>query len=170
MRAQDIYKLVHQGVFGPGHIIASAARARQGLKQEMAALEARSPKSKVRSQSEPELEAIEPRGRLVRVNLRPLFGEGGGRYADWLVEALVVSARSVKGNPVQMNQRLAAAVRWCRGNLPRQAAELEQMAARAGESDFPAFHHSVAYSRAYRPAYRVILSDCLRPRASGRAG
>ena len=193
LRAQDIYKLIHQGVFGPGHIIASAARARLMLKEEMAALEARSPhcltgaaeaKFEVRRRPEPGIEPIDPNGRLVRVNLRPMFGEGGrmrdesgkrkdGRsYADvgWLVAALVESARRVKGNPERMKRRLSAAVRWCRTNLPRQAAELERMAAQAEELGFPAFHHSSAYAKAYRPAYRVILSDCLKARVSGRAG
>ena len=172
MRAQDIYKLVHQGVFGPGHSIASAAHARRTLREEMAALEVPSPKSKVRSQSEPEFEPIEPGGRLVRVNLRPMLGmrdEGGkgkvreGRAdAEWLANALVESGRRVKGEPEQMKRRLAAAVRWCRKNLPRQAAELERMAARAAESGYPALHHSPAYSRAYRPAYRVVLRTCVR--------
>jgi len=185
LRSRDIYKLVHQGVFGPGHIIASAARARRALKEETAALEAQSPKSKVPSQSEPEFEPIEPGGRLVRVNLRPMLGEGGRRKdeggkkkvrgggvgAGWLASALVDSARRVKGDPEQMKRRLSTAVRWCRLNLPRQAAELERMAAQAGESGYPAFHHSPAYTRAYRPAYRVILRSCLpRLHASGRAG
>jgi hypothetical protein len=130
------------------------------------------------------LEPIDPGGRLLRVNLRPMFGEGGrmrdesGKRKDgrssadvgWLVAALVESARRVKGDPAQMKRRLAAAVRWCRSNLPRQAAELELIAARTEESGFPAFHHSPAYARAYRPAYRVVLSDCLKVRVSGRAG
>lgn len=177
---------MHQGVFGPGHIIINAARAKRMLKEEMAALEVRSPKSAVQSQTEPEFEAIDPNGRLVRVNLRSMLrkrDEGGGMKAearkrkdgirdsdvDWLIEALVESARRVTGDPAQMIRRLTAAVRWCRRALPRQAAELERMATQAGESGFPAFHHSPAYKRAYRPAYRVILSDRLKPRVSGRA-
>jgi hypothetical protein len=117
------------------------------------------------------LEPIDPENRLVRVNLRPMLrmkGEGGkrkdregGADAEWLVSALVVSARRVKGDPEQMKRRLAAAVRWCRKNLPRQAVELERMAARAEELGYPAFHHSSAYTRAYCPAYRVILARCL---------
>jgi hypothetical protein len=176
LRAQDIYKLVHQGVFGPGHIIASAAAARRALESELAALEVKGQKARAKRQNSDEevLEPIDPKNRLVRVNLRPWgrspCGDSPRGAAGWLAEALVESARRVKGGPEQMKRRLAAAVRWCRRNLPRQAAELERMAAQAGESGFPAFHHSPAYKRAYRPAYRVILSDCLKPRASGRAG
>ena len=174
MRAQDIYKLVHQGVFGPGHIIASAAAARRALASEIAELEAKSQKSKAKRQNPDEelLEPIEPGGRLVRVNLRPMQrmrDEGGkrkvredGADAKWLANALVESAMRVNGDSEQMRRRLAVAVQWCRKNLPRQAAELERMAARAEESGYPAFHHSSAYNRAYRPAYRVVLRACVR--------
>ena len=170
LRARDIYKLIHQGVYGPGHIISSAAAARQALACELAALQVRSPNDKGRSQEELAVEPTDPENRLVRVNLRPLLGQGGSTDTEWLVSAMVESARRVKGDPEQMKRRLAAAVEWCRMNLPRQAAELERMAARVEESGFPAFHHSPAYARAYRPAYRVVLSDCLKARVSGRAG
>ena len=142
--------------------------------------EARSQEPRVREKKSDEelLEAIDPNGRLVRVNLRPMLGPWGQSpcgdsprgAVEWLAEAMVESARRVKGDPVEMKRRLSSAVRWCRTNLPRQAAGLERMAAQAGESGFPAFHHSPAYNRAYRPAYSVVLSGCLKPRASGRAG
>jgi hypothetical protein len=170
LKAQDIYKLIHQGVFGPGHIIASAAVARRAL-----ATECRLQNADCRMQNgagEDAIEPIDPDNRLVRVNLRPLVAaqcmvQGARRKmrnAEWLAEAMVESARWVKGNPERMKRRLSAAVRWCRTNLPRQVAELERMAAQAEGLGFPAFHHSPAYARAYRPAYRVILRACLDPR------
>jgi hypothetical protein len=171
LRAQDIYKLVHQGVFGPGHIIASAAQARRMLEEEVAALEVKGQEAKAKRQSSDEelLEAIDPDGRLVRVNLGPLAATQckvqGARSkmqdTGWLVRAMVESGWRVNGDPAQMKRRLAAAVRWCRKNLPRQAAELERMATRAEGLGYPAFHHSPAYFRAYRPAYRVVLRTCL---------
>jgi hypothetical protein len=184
LRARDIYKLLHQGVFGPAHMVPSAAAARRALASELAALEVRSSKSEGRM-PEPEFEPIDPRGELVRVNLRPLQkerrekreGRKGNRGkerrtdVDLLAMALVESVRRVKGNPEQMRRRLAASAGWCRRNMPRQAEELERLAAVARESGFPAFHHSSAYARAYRPAYRVVLKTCLpRFRVSGRVG
>ncbi len=179
LEARDVYKLIHQGVFGPGHIITSAAEARKAL-----ASEVRRQKSECRSQNgraEELIEPIDPDGRLVRVNLRPLAAaaevrsqkaecrrQNGG--TEWLVEAMVESARRVEGDEALMKRRLSAAVRWCRTSLPGEATRLEQLAARFEESGFPALHHSPEYRRAYRPAYRVVLSDCLRRRASGRAG
>jgi hypothetical protein len=164
LQAQDIYKLVYQGVFGPGHIISSAATTRRALESELAALEVKGQKARVKRQESDE-EPIDPSGRLVRVNLRPLLGEGGrmkeegrrGAGYEWLIRALVESARIVKGSRVQMARRLSAAIRWCRTSLPGQAAELDEIAARAREANYPAFHHSLAYRRAYRPAYRVVI-------------
>jgi len=143
------------------------------LEEETAALEARSPKVECRT-PETGLEPIDPNNRLVRVNLRPFLGEVKGQKAKakrqnrgradagWLARTLVESARQVKGEPKQMKRRLSAGVRWCRQNLPREAAGLERLAAQAGESGYPALHHSPAYRRAYRPAYRVILRSCVR--------
>jgi len=187
MRAQDIYKLVHQGVYGPGHLVASVPRARAILNEELLSLatQCRVQSAKCRmqnSEAEELIEEIDPRGRLVRVNLRPFSRSAEVRSqrsecrrqkggSDWLVEAMVESAARVKGDPRIMKRRLAAAVRWCRGNLPRQATELERLSAQAEASDFPAVHHSPAYRRAYRPAYRVVLRNYVRPvkkQASGR--
>jgi hypothetical protein len=132
-------------------------------------------KCKVQNGADEEsVETIEPEGRLVRVNLRPLVGEDAGLKAEdgrtksgamaavLLAEALLESARSVKGSPGLMRRRLGSAVRWCRKNLPRQAAKLERLAAEAAEAGYPALHHSPAYRRAYLPAYRVILRGYIR--------
>ncbi|MBM3332550.1 hypothetical protein FJY68_12010 [candidate division WOR-3 bacterium] len=173
LRAPDIYKLVHQGVFGPGHLVASERRARARLMDELQVLatQARRQRAEAASQrwEEELIEEIYPRGKLVRVNLRPLFAaqfklqsaECKMQNSRWLVEAMVESAIRVKGNPEQMKRRLAAAVRWCRSGLPRQAADLERLAAEAAASGYPAYHHSPTYARAYRPAYRVLLASCL---------
>jgi hypothetical protein len=150
------------------------------LREELAALEVRSPhcptgaaeaKSKGRM-PESAFEPLDPKSKLVRVNLRPLFEDRGRMETDeWLVAALVESARKVEGDPMLMRRRLASAVRWCRENIPGQATGLERLAVRARKSGYPAFHHSATYQRAYRPAYRVVLSSYLgRPRASGRVG
>lgn len=168
MQAQDIYKLIHQGVFGPGHAVASRTQARHALAAELEMLAAQSQEQ--RRGREKLLEPIEPKGTMVRVNLRPLLpGERGEaseakREVEWLVRGLVQSARSVKGEPELMRRRLAVAVRWCRKNLPHQAAKLERLAFQAGDEGYPAFHHSPKYRRAYRPAYRVVLISCLKPR------
>jgi len=177
LQARDIYKLIHQSVFGPGHAVASAERARVALTAELRALatQCKMQTAKCRVQRDGNEELIEPidaGGKLVRVNLRPLSrkvrreksevrnrsrNEGDGTEVEWLADALLESARRVKGNPDQMRRRLTAAVRWCRTNLPLQAVELARIAVEAGAAGFPALHHSPTYKQAYRPAYRVVI-------------
>jgi len=169
LEARDVYKLAHQGVFGPGHAVASAVQAQAHLSEEIEAFATQVKRQKPKAKGQEELlEPIDHDGRLVRVNLVPLILAAEVRSqkseyrrqsagADWLAEAMVESARRVKGEPKVMRRRLAAAVRWCRKNLPRHAAGLERLAVEAEEAGYPAFHHSPAYRRAYRPAYRVVL-------------
>jgi hypothetical protein len=173
LRAPDVYKLIHQGVFGPGHMFVNEQRVRARLKDELQELanQVKGQGARVTSRSPVEglIEEIDPRGKLVRVNLgsmvaaqsRMQTAECKMQNVSWVAEAMVESARRVKGDHEQMRRRLAAAVRWCRKNLPRQAGEFERLAARAEDSGYPAFHHSSAYARAYSPAYRVILARCL---------
>jgi hypothetical protein len=148
LQAADVYKLLHQSVFGPGHIISSAAAARQYLVEEL---------SQLAATGEAEVEGIDPAGLLVRVNLRPLAGRDG--VVDRLVDALVRSARLVRGSTDEMSHRLAAALDWCRERLPAGTDELTKLSAEAGASGFPARHHSSVYLEHYRPAYRVVLRE-----------
>jgi len=160
-------------------MIASAAGARRAL-----ATECRLQNADCRMQNGGEedlLEPIDPDGRLVRVNLRPFVRAAEVRRhraesrrqkygLDWLAEVMVESARRVKGDPELMKRRLEAAISWFRNSLPAEAAALERLSAQAELSGYPAFHHSRTYARAYRPSYRVVLSGCLKRRASRRAG
>jgi hypothetical protein len=155
LEAADVYKLLHQGVFGPGHIIENPESARNYLEDEF-----RIQKSATGIQNwglTEETEPIDPDGMLVRVNLGPIAREAG--VVDRLVTALVESANTVKGDPEKMKRRLGAAVRWCETSLPREAQALAELAAAAGADGFQARHHSAAYLDAYQPAYRVVLSS-----------
>lgn len=147
LQAADIYKLLHQSVFGPGHIIRSREQARQHLVEEMSGL--------TRAADE-EIESIDPAGLVVRVNLRPLVGHGAA--LDRLVDALVDSARLVRGAPAELRARLAAALDWCRQSLPAAADELAAIASQTEAAGFPACHHSKVYVKNYQPAYRVVLA------------
>lgn len=152
MRAQDLYKLLHQGVFGPGHIIKSEEKARQALEQEFGEVRAR-----CCMQAVERIEPLSPSGDLIRVNLETL------RELDAAVElvlkVLVESAAAVQGDPGTMKSRLQEAVEWCGEKLPGQAEDLEQLAAFAEADGFPALHHSEVFLTAYRPAYRVVRQE-----------
>src|SRR5258708_12981546 len=89
----DIYKLLHQAIFGPGHAIKSIKPAREWLEREAAILEPGPP-------DQPLVENIHPEQQIVRVHLRPYLAVGGslGR----LLDAFVQSSAAVNGNPDTM--------------------------------------------------------------------
>lgn len=149
--AEDVYKFVHQSVYGPAHFIPDVAAARAYLDEELATLPPGPP-------DEPLVEELSV--DMVRVNLRPFVAGGGDREA--LLAALVASAAAVRGEPETMRSRLAAACRVLEeSGRDGEAGRLAVLSQRLAAEGFPARHHSDAYANAYRPAYRVILRALL---------
>jgi hypothetical protein len=146
--AGDVYKLLHQGVFGPAHFITDGDAARARVTAETATLEPRP--------GLPEVEPLDPDGRLVRVNLAPLIGQG--RALDLLAELLCRTAAEVKGDARVMKARLKDAVSWAGEVVPHLRAPLVALAADAERARFPAGHHTELYLLNYCPAYRVVLA------------
>jgi hypothetical protein len=149
IRAADIYKLVHQSVFGPGHIITDPAAARAALAAELAAVRRRCCLQSV----EPE-EPLDPAGRLIRVNLEPLRAVADA--ADRLLPVLLATAAEVTGDAGLMSSRLAEALAWSREKLAEQVEPLAALIIESAAGGWPARHHSAVYATAYRPAYRVV--------------
>lgn len=141
----DVYKLLYQATRGSEHAVADPAAARAWLTDEIAALGSGPPEALVDTL---------PGGAFARVHLRPYLSEG--RSADALLDAFVDTANDPA--PVAgLACALESFVRAARdGRLPWALDEVERyLAARAVEGH-PAVHHSEAYERAYRPAYRVV--------------
>lgn len=148
----DIYKLLHQATFGPGHAVASKKAAREWLEQEA--------KQAGQPLEEPLVESVHPEGHIVRVHLRPYLGQGG--QLKWLLDAFVRSAEAISGDPALMAARWRAFLELCQGEGPLAGEfPLRQMelfgAARAAEH-WPAVQHSPAYNAVYRPRYRVLVA------------
>ncbi len=148
----DIYKLLHQATFGPGHAIASKKAAREWLEQE--AEQAGAPLG------EPLVESIHPDGHIVRVHLRPYLAQGG--QLKWLLDAFVRSAEAVSGDHALMAARWRAFAELCQSDGPLAGEfPVREMglfgAARAAER-WPAVQHSPAFCKAYHPRYRVLVA------------
>jgi|SRR5690606_13158535 hypothetical protein len=148
----DIYKLLHQATFGPGHAVASKKAAREWLEQEA---------GKVGEPlGEPLIESAHPEGHIVRVHLRPYLAQGG--KLDWLLDAFVRSAEMVAGAPELMGARWRAFAELCRGDGPLAGEfplrELELFGAARAAERWPAVQHSPAFIEAYRPYYRVLVA------------
>jgi hypothetical protein len=167
LQADDIYKLVHQGVFGPGHLIADEFHARHYLEQEFAGLSSLVPGPQ--SPTPPPLtEPLDPRGVLVRLNLEPLRFRPDA--VDLVLRALLGTAGSTHGSKEQMAAGLDDAAAWCARSLPDQCARLSELGAQASAAGYPPRHHSALYVAAYRPAYRVVSLELWKRMRSGTGG
>ncbi len=153
--AADAYKLLHQSVFGPAHLISDRAAAASYLEREWSSMGPTLP-------GEPLVEPLADDPPLVRVNLRPFRDRGGDR--ERLLDAMVATANQVRGEAATFAACLAAAVPLV-GELRGEtaAAELGELARAAAGQGYPAAHHSPAYQEAHRPAYRVVLAPLLAP-------
>jgi hypothetical protein len=149
--AEDLYKFLHQAVFGPGHAIPDRQAAAAYLERELAGL---GPPL----ENEPRCEPLGGDLPLVRVNLRPFVADGGDAGA--LTDTFVATANRHRTDDEEMATVLDLAARWlpCAGR-GEQVSELRELAAEMAAQGYPAIHHSEIYREAYRPAYRVVDAD-----------
>jgi len=146
----DVYKLLHQAVFGPGHLIASKKAALEWLEQESG--------QTTPAPDMPLIENIHPDGAIVRLHLRPYLAHQG--RPRLLLDALVRSAEQVRGDPETMAcwwhlfETLVQAGTPPTEKFDRREARLfGRVRAR---DQWPAVHHSPTYYNAYHPMYRVL--------------
>lgn len=150
MEIADVYKLLHQATYGPGHLVSNKKAAREWLEHDF---EVMGPPGE-----DALVEHVHPAGAVVRLHLRPYAAYGG--EVKKLVDAMVRSAEQVTGDPAQMAAWWDVFARRCEpegplaGQFPLHALELFGRV-RAQEL-WPAVHHSPAYNREYRPSYRVL--------------
>ena len=146
--ATDLYKFIHQSLYGPAHLIPSPEAARRYLDEELAGLgpvEAGEPLQ-------------EPLGDgLARLNLRPWRAAGGD--PDRLIGALVATANGVKGNASAIKARLARACALLDRAGDGRAKALGELGAALEAKGFPVVHHSETFIRSYAPAYRVVRTE-----------
>ena len=146
--AEDLYKFLHQAVYGPGYAISDRETAEAWMEREIDSLD---------PQIEGELscEALGGEPPLVRVNLRPFVADRGD--PDLLLDAFVSSAEPKRGESRRMTTVLSLAASYVqcagRGEL---APELKELSTELAEKGYPAIRHSEAYVEAYHPAYRVV--------------
>ena len=155
LAAEDLYKLLHQSVAGPGHAIEYADMARAWLEREWSAL-------RDVEGDEPLFEPLSADGRLVRVNLRPW--RSAGRDRERVLTAFMETAEAVSPSPEEIRSAMDA-IRACSGSLAGEAdipaAQLDSLFAELSAEGYPAVHHSTGYRQAYSPAYRVVLREYL---------
>lgn len=148
IQAEDIIKLIYQGVFGPGHLInnrESFRNVEERLRNEFACL---TPLSVGMEETEP----VDPGGSLVRVNLVPIANSQ--EHQVLLQKALKETIKTFTPTPALFLHRIELAREWCEKYLPSQKERLKLLQQNLNLP--PA--HSAIYLQTYRPAYRVVLS------------
>ena len=140
-KEEDIVKFVFQGLLGAGHLIASERSAREGLKSELAGLEA--------DCAEPLYEPLS--SRFCRMNLRAALAEG-----IWAEEIAMRLYRSAEQEDALFTRQ--DVYDYCMSLPDVDSAKMSRIAGNiCDESWLPS--HSDAYREAYRPAYRVLLKS-----------
>lgn len=152
MQIADIYRLLHQAAFGPGHLVANKKTAREWLEHEVGRI---SP-----SAEGPLVESVHPDAQIVRLHLRPYLALGGGIKP--LLESFARSAGQVRGDVALMTgwwrvfEGLCCAGALCADVCEQREAVLFGWA--RAQEQWPAVHHSPAYHAVYQPAYRVLTA------------
>jgi hypothetical protein len=149
----DVYKLLHQAVFGTGQVIKNQKAAKEWLERESELLKP--------SGEQVLLESVHPEGEIVRLHLRPYIAEQGS-LAQLLV-AYAETSRAVQGNPDTMRdywslfESLLQPSAQFDGRFDLRSATLTGRV--RAEERWSNSHHSPQYIHYYKPVYRVLLRE-----------
>ncbi|MDR2183625.1 MAG: hypothetical protein LBE55_05575, partial [Clostridiales bacterium] len=144
-QAIDLLKLLFQGEFGPGHLIADSTKSKRLLAKEL-------------SGCRPAADFIEPIGfGFNRLHLGAM--DGIGLCLDTFHRIFELSALSQHGTTEGFAHKVAALKELCRENvLPFDEDEIGRL-----YSQSPGlFRHSAAFRAAHNPAYRVVKQEYCR--------
>ena len=157
-RAQDIYKLLYQGVFGVGHIFSD--RAWDILVEEAGRI------SLDEHLDDPLFEPVSPDGSMVRVNLRQYINQGGDLGA--LYEVMKKSATHTGDPDVFLGYWSIFKKLVSEEDLMVDAGEVKMLDELIERESVKPMHHTGAYREAYYPAYRVVQMDIYRENIDAR--
>jgi len=152
--ADDAYKFLHQGVFGPGHAVDDRQSAVRALEEEVVGLAPT-------SVADPLCQPLGGPTPMARIHLRPFLAADEDIAA--LLDVFVASAAVAAGTAADMDAALEAAVAaLAKSGQWALAGELESMAKGLAAGSYPAVSHSERYRSGYKPAYRVVAIELAR--------
>lgn len=147
MQAEDVYKLLHQACLGSEHAVRDLDGVRRWLVRELAEMGT--------GPDDPLIDPIAPDGRIARVHLRPYVA--AGYDPAQLLDAFVCTANGYRGSRDDLQRALGEAIALAEARvITLDARRLQALSRSLAVQGFPAIHHSEAYERVYRPAYRVV--------------
>jgi len=155
LEAMDVYRLLHQAVFGPSGSVANRKAAREWLDHEV--------QLAIPDANRLLVESVHPTNEIVRVYMSPYQALGGSIPA--LLDAFIRSVHAAPSDLIAQGARLAEAWRAFTGMVAPGSVLAGRFEARtlsligrvrAAES-WSAAPHSPIYLHHYQPYYRVLL-------------
>jgi len=142
----DVYKLLHQSVFGPEHLGAGASE--RSIEREM--------NDAGSEPEEPLLEPISMDLSACRIHFRAMkrLGISPAIVARAMKESAAQFSRD-RGEMFRLWHEVGTSLGELSGGFRRE--DFEELTRRVGEKDYPPMHHSSSYRERNRPAYRVLL-------------
>lgn len=143
MQPQDVYKLIYQNEFGPGHFIEEEETSLKRLVREYRSIRIRDRRN-----------TIEPIGNgMCRYYLRG----AGEDEIEMLNRIFVLTANRHQGEMESFERKLSAAIPLlAKMNFGFSEKEYVDYIRWQKEQSYPAVSHSEAYRETFHPAYRVI--------------
>jgi len=149
-QATDMLKLLHQGEFGPGHLIVDAAANKKYLENEYAMVAA--------NPTPTAGNYLEDIGfGFVRLYIHAI--DEIGLPLDEFQRMFEQSAADVHGTQQGFLDKAAALKA---SGLPFDAKEIDDFLAKWLDAGGPPFRHSEAFREAYAPAYRVMKAEIVK--------
>ncbi len=139
LQIEDIFKFLHQGAMGPGHLISAAKDAEEGILREMALAADSAPYP------------IETLGNFSRV---PLFSLN----PKTLGKLLFLSASEAAGKETLLENLGTVRSLIKEKKLPFSLEAFDKRAEKWAADGFSPVHHSETFRTLYAPFYRVIQS------------
>ncbi len=137
---------------GSDHAVTDREEARTRLEVELAWLG--------EGPDEPLFDPIAPRAEMLRVHLRPLMERG--MPPDALLDAFLKTASQFRGDERTLKSYIVQAIELADHSLIHiRLHDLTRYIGLVSSAGFPAVSHSEEFTRAYRPAYRVVAHTCL---------
>ena len=151
-RAQDIYKLLFQGVFGVAHIVSD--KAWDILVEEAGRINLQD------HAKDPLIESVSPDDSMVRVNLRQYINSGGD--LEKLYRVMRKSAEHKGDEKVFRDYWSQYKDMAAEGLVSCAQDEIDELDKLISIEGVKPRHHTEPYRQAYYPAYRVVVLEIYR--------
>jgi hypothetical protein len=149
---EDLYKLIHQSAMGSEHAVKDESKVEDWLVRELGEMGP--------GPEESLLDPISPDGLILRIHLRPFARHGFDHRL--LADAFIRTASEFQGSRKLIEDYKQNAVELTRDDkLQIDHKEIIGFFEEMKVANYPAVQHSSAFSKHYRPAYRVVAKHYL---------